>query len=93
MTGVADRQIESRRRCQERWNGPICICYTATSRKEKVRKDYEQTMNMYSFCMSMRSIASVSVRIPVWVFWEGGMLRYLVGSGGCDERNTTEVGA
>jgi len=38
---VTDRPAESGWRCQEGWNGSICICYTAASRQEKVRKDYE----------------------------------------------------
>lgn len=38
---VSDRSTESRRRCQERRDGPICIRYTAASRQEKVRKDHE----------------------------------------------------
>jgi len=67
MVGMIDWSTESRWRCQERWNGSICICYTATSRKEKVWKDYEQTMNMYTHRMSIRSVASVSVGIPVRV--------------------------
>ena len=38
---VTDRSTESRRRCQERWDGSICLCYIAASRQEKVREDYE----------------------------------------------------
>ena len=63
-----DRSTESRRRCQERRNGSICICYTTAGRQEKVRKDYEQAVNMYTYCMSM---CSASMRIPVWFFWRG----------------------
>ena len=38
---LTDRSTESRRRCQERWNGSICIYYAAAGRQEKVREDYE----------------------------------------------------
>ena len=65
IAGVADRSTESRRRCQERWNGSICIRHTAASRKAKVWEDYEQTMNMYTYCMSVCSVISVSMRTQV----------------------------
>lgn len=41
VAAVTDRSTESGRRRQERWNGSLRIRYPATSRKEKVRKDYE----------------------------------------------------
>lgn len=50
---LIDRSTESRRRHQERWDGSICVCYTAASRQEKVRKDYEQAMSMYTCYISI----------------------------------------
>lgn len=38
---VTEFPIESRRRCQEGWNGSVRICHASTSCKEKGRKNYE----------------------------------------------------
>ena len=41
ITRLTYRLTESRRRCQERWDGSICICYTAAGRQERFWEDYE----------------------------------------------------